>query len=148
MTKFKHHIPLISGGARGPGGEQARQIVAEGGRSSLMCRLNRTLGSQRHQVRHAHWYNLTSLVRKAGLRQLQPPSYLRLRAGEVRSIRFVAIDSATTHAPGLRVHIRNTLESGDTKEETMEISELVSILGMHTISIGVPVLHASAEPPK
>ena len=52
------------------------------------------------------------------------------------------IDVATTHLyePGLHIHIRNAFKYGATKEEIMEVFELVSILGMHTISMGVPVL--------
>ncbi len=61
---------------------------------------------------------------------------------KVKEFIYIAIDVATTHLyePGLRIHIRNALKYGATKEEIMEVFELVSILGMHTISMGVPVL--------
>ena len=61
---------------------------------------------------------------------------------KVKEFIYIAIDSATTHMyePGLRIHIRNAFKLGATKEEIMEVYELVSILGMHTISMGVPVL--------
>jgi alkylhydroperoxidase/carboxymuconolactone decarboxylase family protein YurZ len=44
------------------------------------------------------------------------------------------------YEPGLRIHIRNALKHGATKEELMEVFELVSVLGMHSITMGVPVL--------
>ena len=61
---------------------------------------------------------------------------------KVREFVCLAVDAATTHMyePGLRLHIRNALRLGASREEIMEVLELVSILGMHTISMGVPVL--------
>jgi len=55
---------------------------------------------------------------------------------------YIAIDAATTHLyePGLRQHIRNALNYGATKEEIMEVLELVSVLGIHACTMGVPVL--------
>lgn len=55
---------------------------------------------------------------------------------------YVAIDAATTHLyePGLRIHIRNALKYGATKEEILEVFQLVSVLGIHTCTLGVPVL--------
>ena len=47
------------------------------------------------------------------------------------------IDAATTHLyePGLRQHIRNALRYGATKEEIMEVLELVSVLGIHACTL-------------
>jgi alkylhydroperoxidase/carboxymuconolactone decarboxylase family protein YurZ len=61
---------------------------------------------------------------------------------KVREFIYIAIDSSTTHLnePGLRVHLRNALKYGATKEEIMEVYELVSVLGMHTLTLGVPAL--------
>lgn len=55
---------------------------------------------------------------------------------------YVAIDAATTHLyePGLRQHIRNAIKYGATREEVMEVLELVSVLGIHACTLGVPVL--------
>jgi alkylhydroperoxidase/carboxymuconolactone decarboxylase family protein YurZ len=55
---------------------------------------------------------------------------------------YTAIDASTTHLyePGLRQHIRNALSYGATKEEVMEVLELVSVLGIHTCTVGVPIL--------
>ena len=61
---------------------------------------------------------------------------------KIKELIYVAIDAATTHLyePGLRAHIRNALRYGATKEEIMEVLELVSVLGIHACTLGVPVL--------
>jgi alkylhydroperoxidase/carboxymuconolactone decarboxylase family protein YurZ len=55
---------------------------------------------------------------------------------------YVAIDASTTHLyePGLRQHIRNAIKHGATREEVMEVLELVSVLGIHACTLGVPIL--------
>ena len=55
---------------------------------------------------------------------------------------YIAVDASTTHLyePGLRQHIRNAMKYGATKEEIMEVLELISPLGIHTITVGVPIL--------
>jgi alkylhydroperoxidase/carboxymuconolactone decarboxylase family protein YurZ len=60
---------------------------------------------------------------------------------------YIAIDAATTHLyePGLRQHIRNAFRYGATKEEIMEVLELVSVLGIHACTLGVPVLLEELE---
>ena len=61
---------------------------------------------------------------------------------KTKELIYIAIDSSTTHLyePGLRIHIRNALKHGATKQEILEVYELVSVLGMHTITMGLPVL--------
>lgn len=61
---------------------------------------------------------------------------------KIKELIYIAIDASTTHLyePGLRVHIRNALNYGATKEEIMEVFQLTSVLGMHTCTMGVPVL--------
>ena len=60
---------------------------------------------------------------------------------------YIAIDAATTHLyePGLRQHIQNALGHGATREEIMEVYELVSVLGIHACTLGVPVLLEELE---
>jgi len=66
---------------------------------------------------------------------------------KIRELIYVAIDAATTHLyePGLRAHIQNALRYGATKEEIMEVYECVSVLGIHTCTMGVPVLIEELE---
>jgi alkylhydroperoxidase/carboxymuconolactone decarboxylase family protein YurZ len=61
---------------------------------------------------------------------------------KIKELIYIAIDAATTHLyePGLRQHIQNALKYGATKEEIMEVFELVSVLGIHTCTMGVPIL--------
>jgi alkylhydroperoxidase/carboxymuconolactone decarboxylase family protein YurZ len=61
---------------------------------------------------------------------------------KVKEFIHIAIDAATTHlyAPGLRIHIRNALNHGATGQEIMEIFELISVLGIHTITQSLPIL--------
>src|ERR1039457_6728496 len=52
---------------------------------------------------------------------------------KVKELIYIAIDASTTHlyAPGLRRHIRNALKLGATREEILEVLELISVLGIH-----------------
>jgi alkylhydroperoxidase/carboxymuconolactone decarboxylase family protein YurZ len=61
---------------------------------------------------------------------------------KVKELVYIAIDASTTHLyePGLRQHIQNALRHGATREEIMEVYELTSVLGIHTVALGVPVL--------
>lgn len=66
---------------------------------------------------------------------------------KVKELIYIAIDASTTHLyePGLRVHIQNAFKHGATKQEILEVLELVSVLGMHTITMGTPVLLEEAR---
>ncbi|MBS0318034.1 MAG: carboxymuconolactone decarboxylase family protein [Proteobacteria bacterium] len=63
---------------------------------------------------------------------------------EPKVIEFIAIavDASCTHmyAPGTRRHIRQALELGATKEEITAVLQAVSVLGIHSSSLGAPIL--------
>ena len=61
---------------------------------------------------------------------------------KVKELIFIAVDAATTHLyePGLRIHMRNAMEQGATRDEIMEVLQLVSVLGLHSVTEGVPAL--------
>src|SRR5271165_6467072 len=61
---------------------------------------------------------------------------------KIKELIYIAIDASTTHLydPGLRVHVRNALRLGATKDEIMEVYQLTSVLGIHTCTLGVPAL--------
>lgn len=63
-------------------------------------------------------------------------------APKIRELIYIAIDAATTHLylPGLRTHIRNALGHGATVAEIMEVLQLTSSIGIHTVTEGVPIL--------
>jgi alkylhydroperoxidase/carboxymuconolactone decarboxylase family protein YurZ len=55
---------------------------------------------------------------------------------------YLSVSAAATHMymPGVRAHIRAALELGATPHEIIEVLELTSILGIHAMNIGVPLL--------
>ena len=61
---------------------------------------------------------------------------------KIKELIYVAIDASTTHLynPGTRVHIAHALKQGATRDEVMEVLEIVSVLGIHTMSTGLPIL--------
>ena len=54
----------------------------------------------------------------------------------------IAVDASCTHmyAPGVRRHIRKALELGATREEIAAVLQCVSVLGIHAMSLGAPIL--------
>ena len=54
----------------------------------------------------------------------------------------IAVDASCTHmyAPGVRRHIRAALELGVSKEEILAVLQAVSALGIHSMSLGAPIL--------
>ena len=54
----------------------------------------------------------------------------------------VAVNASTTlmHEEALRVHIRNALALGATREQLLEVFELASVIGIHTVTMGMPIL--------
>ena len=61
---------------------------------------------------------------------------------KVRELIYVAIDAATTHLheAGTRIHMENALRHGATPAEIVEVLALASVLGVHTITMGVPIM--------
>jgi alkylhydroperoxidase/carboxymuconolactone decarboxylase family protein YurZ len=60
---------------------------------------------------------------------------------------FIAINAATTHlhGPGVRRHIQNALRAGATKEEILEVIQLTTIMGIHSMTLAAPILQEEAE---
>jgi alkylhydroperoxidase/carboxymuconolactone decarboxylase family protein YurZ len=61
---------------------------------------------------------------------------------KVKELIYVAIDASTTHLynAGTRIHMQNALKHGATKREILEVLQLTSALGIHSFSVGVPIL--------
>ncbi len=59
----------------------------------------------------------------------------------------IAVDASCTHlyAPGVRRHIRKALELGATPDQIMTVLELVSVLGIHSVALGAPLLIEEAR---
>ena len=66
---------------------------------------------------------------------------------KIKELIYIAIDASVTHLfePGLRLHISNALKHGATKEEIIEVFQLVSVLGIHTCTVGMPILMEELE---
>lgn len=66
----------------------------------------------------------------------------------------IAVDASCTHmyAPGVRRHIRNALQLGATADEIASVLQYTAVLGLHTMSLGAPILleeiaaHTAAKP--
>lgn len=54
----------------------------------------------------------------------------------------LAVSAAATHLhmPGIVEHVRDALDKGATANEIVEVLELISTVGIHTMNIGVPLL--------
>lgn len=61
---------------------------------------------------------------------------------KVKELVLLAVDAAATHLhePGIRLHIRRALEHGATEAELLEVLQLTSTMGIHSVTVGVPVL--------
>jgi alkylhydroperoxidase/carboxymuconolactone decarboxylase family protein YurZ len=60
----------------------------------------------------------------------------------VKELIYVAVNIATTHLylPGARTHMANAIRFGASREELLEVIQLVSTLGLHACAAGLPVL--------
>lgn len=71
---------------------------------------------------------------------------LPMRKGvlDAKTVEFlaIAVDASCTHlyGPGVRRHIRKALDLGATREEITAVLQLVSVLGIHSMSLGAPLL--------
>jgi alkylhydroperoxidase/carboxymuconolactone decarboxylase family protein YurZ len=63
-------------------------------------------------------------------------------APRVKELVYIAFDAAATHlyTPGLKLHMRNAVRLGATAEEITEVLEIVSVIGIHTATVSVPIL--------
>lgn len=60
----------------------------------------------------------------------------------VKELMYCAFDAAATHlyVPGLKLHMRNALKYGASKEQIMEMLEIVSVIGIHGALVAAPML--------
>lgn len=61
---------------------------------------------------------------------------------KMKELIALALAASVTHLyePGIRVHARQAIRFGATREELMEVFELVAILGVHSLTVGLPLL--------
>lgn len=65
-----------------------------------------------------------------------------------RELVLLSLSAAMTHLhlEGMRTHIRNAITHGATADELMEVLQLVSVLGIHGLTLGMPVLLEELKP--
>jgi len=59
---------------------------------------------------------------------------------KIKELIYIAMNAIHMYGPGLRQHIRNALKYGATMEEILEVLEIVSVIGIHSVLMGVPIL--------
>lgn len=75
-------------------------------------------------------------------------------SAKVKELLYLTMDVATTHLyePGIRVHMANAIEQGASRDEVLEVLEIVAELGLATMTESLPIvleeLADRAEPPK
>ncbi|KXL49731.1 hypothetical protein M433DRAFT_154254 [Acidomyces richmondensis BFW] len=91
------------------------------------------------------WHNILTLDERyfrAYLHMRQVPIQKQKLSRKVQELIFLAIDASVTHLyePGIRAHTSTALKAGATKAEIMETLELTSVLGVHALNVGMPLL--------
>ncbi|WP_433260988.1 carboxymuconolactone decarboxylase family protein [Actinosynnema sp. CS-041913] len=63
-------------------------------------------------------------------------------APKLRELVAIAVNASATHlhVPGLRRHIRRALAEGADAAEIMAVLQLTSVVGVHAVAVGVPML--------
>jgi alkylhydroperoxidase/carboxymuconolactone decarboxylase family protein YurZ len=100
-------------------------------------------------IRRGDWNPLWDQMRALDPQFME--AYLRFREvphangplpPKFKELILVAINAATTHlyAPGVRRHIASAFKAGATREEVLETIELVTIMGIHSCAIAIPIL--------
>ena len=61
---------------------------------------------------------------------------------KVKEFIYIAFDTAATHLyeKGLKLHIENAIDHGATAGEILEVMEIASVLGVHAVTAGAPIL--------
>lgn len=65
----------------------------------------------------------------------------------VREFVVIAADASTNHLylPGLRIHVRNALDLGATREEVLAVIEIASLIGINTLTESLPIVVEEAR---
>lgn len=101
------------------------------------------------QIRSSDWNPLWDTMRQwdpefieAYLAFRSVPHRKRHLPQKVKEFIMIAINAATTHlyAPGVRRHMQNALRLGATREELLEVIQLTTVMGIHSVNLAVPIL--------
>lgn len=91
------------------------------------------------------WHNVLTLDERyfrAYLHMRQVPIQKQKLSRKVQELICLAINASVTHLyePGIRAHTSAALEAGASKAEIMETLELTSVIGVHALNVGMPLL--------
>lgn len=91
------------------------------------------------------WQNILTLDQayfSAYLKLRQVPTNKKHLPPKLQELILLSIDASCTHLfrPGVEAHTAAALAAGATKEEIMEVLEMTSVLGVHAVNVGVPLL--------
>lgn len=66
---------------------------------------------------------------------------------KTKELLWLAVDASptTVYAPGIAQHMARAMELGATKEELISVLDIVAGLGVHSITVGVPILKQMLE---
>lgn len=96
------------------------------------------------------WHNILMLdpnYLSAYIRLRSVPIIKRRLSRKTQELVLLAIDASCTHlfTPGIHAHTEAALKAGATKREVMETLELTSVLGVHAVNVGAPLLQEVLE---
>jgi len=66
---------------------------------------------------------------------------------KVREFIYMAFDTSATHLyrVGLKLHIENALGYGATIGEILEVMEIASVIGIHSVTMSAPIVIEEAQ---
>lgn len=79
----------------------------------------------------------------AGIVKLRSvPTTRKMLSPKIQALVLLSVDASCTHLwpPGILEHTKSALQAGATKAEIMETLELTSVLGVHSVNVGLPLL--------
>lgn len=61
---------------------------------------------------------------------------------KVREFVYLALDASATHLyrPGIKLHIQTALDHGATSGELLEVLEVASVIGIHSVALSAPIV--------
>jgi alkylhydroperoxidase/carboxymuconolactone decarboxylase family protein YurZ len=66
---------------------------------------------------------------------------------KVRALLMVAVNASTMlrYRPGIRTHVKNAIALGATAEEIMEVLQIISVVGIHSCEVAIPIMLEELE---
>jgi len=113
-----------------------------GEKRDLKVRLDFELGEAAWDSSWESVARLDPPLLEATINMMAVPRHNRHLSLKNQHLVALAVNSAATHlhTPGIKRHMDAALKEGATREEIIEVVELTCCLGIHSCSVGVPIL--------